>query len=270
MNMKALILAAGEGTRLRPLTTDSPKPMLPVGGVPLLEHIVALLHRHGVTHIAINLHYKPWAILRHLGYGQRWGVRLHYSFEEQLLGSAGAAKRLEWYLDESFVVFYGDVYTEMDLSVLMAAHQHSGALVTMALYEVDNPTACGIVELDDRLRVRRFVEKPAPDQVFSRLANAGIFVVEPQVLSGLPEQRYLDFGRDVFPRMLIEGQTIVGYPTTAPLIDIGTPENYQKAQQLAASHFMAGPQTDLAPHVIMQTIAAKSPSHSSLRKLAVK
>ena len=256
--MKALILAAGEGTRLRPLTTDRPKPMLPVGGVPLLEHIVALLHRHGVTHIAINLHYKPWAIVRHLGHGQRWGVRIHYSFEKQLLGSAGAAKRLEWYLDESFIVFYGDVYTEMDLSALMTAHRHSGALMTMALYEVDNPTACGIVELDDQSRVRRFVEKPAPDQVFSRLANAGIFVVEPQVLSELPQEQYLDFGRDIFPQMLVKGQTIMGYPITTPLIDIGTPENYQKAQQLAALQLVASPQTDLSPPIITQTIAAKS------------
>lgn len=232
--MKALILAAGEGTRLRPLTADRPKPMLPVGGVPLLERIVLLLKRCGVTDIAINLHYRPWTIVHHLGQGQRWGVHIHYSFEEELLGSAGAAKRLEWYLNESFVVYYGDVYTEMDLSGLAAAHRGGGALVTMALYAVDNPTECGIVELDDQSRVLRFVEKPAPDQVFSRLANAGIFVVEPEVLSGLPVGRCLDFGHDVFPQMLASGQTIAGYPITETLIDIGTLESYEKAQRLAA------------------------------------
>ena len=242
--MKALILAAGEGTRLRPLTADRPKPMLPVGGIPLLEQIVSLLKRHGIEEIAINLHYKPWTIVQHLGLGQGCGVQIHYSFEEKLLGSAGAAKRLEWYFDQSFVVFYGDVYTEMDLSALMAEHNGRGALVTMALYAVNNPTECGIAELDAESRICRFVEKPAPDQVFSRLANAGIFVVEPEVLSWLPADEHLDFGRDVFPGMLAAGQTIIGYPIAEPLIDIGTPVSYQKAQHLAsqraASHAQAG------------------------------
>lgn len=251
--MKALILAAGEGTRLRPLTADRPKPMLPVGGVPLLEQIVSLLKRHGISDIAINLHYKPWTIVRHLGYGRRWGVHIHYSFEEELLGSAGAAKRLAWYFDESFIVFYGDVYTEMDLSGLMEAHRQGAAPVTMTLYAVDNPTECGIVELDAKSRVRRFVEKPAPDQVFSRLANAGIFVVEPEVLSGLPADEYLDFGQDVFPKMLASGQPIVGYPITESLIDIGTPENYRKAQRLAEKRTAAPAGTSFSSQAVAPT-----------------
>jgi NDP-sugar pyrophosphorylase family protein len=247
--MKALILAAGEGTRLRPLTAERPKPMLPIAGLPLLERIVVLLRHHGITEIAINLHYKPWAIVHHFGCGQKWGVRIHYSFEEELLGSAGAAKQLEWFLDESFIVFYGDVYTEMDLSALIAAHRQGGAPITMGLYAVDNPKDCGIVELDDRSRVCRFVEKPAPDQVFSRLANAGIFVVEPAVLSRLPAGRFLDFGKDVFPEMLERGQTIMGYPIEDILIDIGTPENYQKAQQLVAKREAPQAQMDLSPGI---------------------
>jgi NDP-sugar pyrophosphorylase family protein len=232
--MKALILAAGEGTRLRPLTADRPKPMLPVGGVPLIEQIISLLKRHGITEIAINLHYKPWAIVNHLGGGRRLGVRIQYSLEEQLLGSAGAAKRLDWYLNETFIVFYGDVYTNMDLAGLVAAHRKGGASITMALYSVDNPTECGIVELDAQAHVRRFVEKPAPNQIFSRLANAGILVVEPHVLTRLPSNQPLDFGHDILPHMLNSGEPIVGYPITAPLIDIGKPETYQKAQALAA------------------------------------
>ena len=247
--MKTLILAAGGGTRLRPLTADRPKPMLPVGGVPLLEQIVSLLKQHGISDIAINLHYKPWSIVRHLGHGRRWGVRIHYSFEEKLLGSAGAAKKLEWFFDESFIVFYGDVYTEMNLSSLISAHRQGGAAVTMALYEVDNPTECGIVALDGRSRVSRFMEKPSPDHVFSRLANAGIYVVEPEVLAGLPAGQYLDFGHDVFPQMLALGRTIIGYPIKEPLIDIGTPESYQKAQHLAAQWTPAQPQTDLSSQV---------------------
>jgi NDP-sugar pyrophosphorylase family protein len=196
---------------------------------------VVLLKQHGISEIAINLHYRPRTIVHHFGYGRRWGVQIHYSFEEQLLGSAGAAKQLEWFLDESFIVFYGDVYTELDLSELMEAHRQGDALVTMALYEVENPTACGIVELDEQARVRRFVEKPAPDEIFSRLANAGVFVVEPDVLSWLPAGQTVDFGRDVFPQMLRLGQTIAGYPMQDALIDIGTKESYQKAQLLAAN-----------------------------------
>jgi NDP-sugar pyrophosphorylase family protein len=252
--MKALILAAGEGSRLRPLTADRPKPMLPVGDAPLLEKIVSLLKRHGIIDIAINLHYKPWAIVQHLEYGRHLGVHIHYSFEEELLGSAGAAKRLEWFLDESFIVFYGDVYTNMDLSRLIEVHRDSGAMVTMALYAVDNPTECGIVELDDHSRVRRFAEKPAPDQVFSRLANAGIYVVEPEVLSWLPADRQLDFGHDVFPQMLASGQTIAGYPIADALIDIGTPENYRKAQKLAAQQDAASAGKDFASLMEATTI----------------
>jgi NDP-sugar pyrophosphorylase family protein len=252
--MKALILAAGEGTRLGPLTAERPKPMLPVGGVPLIEHIVLLLKRHGVSDIAINLHYKPWTIIHHLGHGRRWGVRIHYSFEEALLGSAGAAKRLEWYFDESFIVFYGDLYTDLNLSNLIAAHRQGGAPLTMALYAVDNPTQCGIVELDEQSRVRRFVEKPAPDQVFSRLANAGVLVIEPAVLDLVPAEQNYDFGHDVFPRMLATDQSIVGYPITETLIDIGTPENYQKAQQLVAQQATLQPQPDLLSQIVAPTV----------------
>ena len=252
--MKALILAAGEGTRLRPLTAERPKPMLPVGDVPLIEHIVSLLQKHGVNDIAINLHYKPWTVIHHLGHGRRWGARIHYSFEETLLGSAGAAKRLEWYFDESFIVFYGDLYTDLNLSALVAAHRQGGAPLTMALYNVDNPTQCGIVELDERSRVRRFVEKPAPDQVFSQLANAGVLVVEPEVLAAIPPEQVFDFGHDVIPRMLKMGQDIVGYPISETLIDIGTLENYQKAQQIAAQQAKPQAQSDILSRIVAPTV----------------
>lgn len=252
--MKALILAAGEGTRLRPLTADRPKPMLPIGGVPLLEQIIILLRRHGITDIAINLHYKPWTIVHHVGHGRKWGVRTHYSFEETLLGSAGAAKRLEWYFDDTFLVFYGDLYTDLDITSLIATHRRGNALLTMALYSVDNPTQCGIVELDAHSRVRRFVEKPAPDQVFSRLANAGVFVVEPEVLSWLPPEQHLDFGHDVFPHMLASGHTIMGHIIAETLIDIGTMQNYEKAQQLAEKRAAERAQADLSSQMVAPTV----------------
>jgi len=207
--------------------------MLDVGGRPLLEWIVELLARHGITEIAINLHYKPQAITGHFGLGERWGVHIRYSIEEQLLGSAGAARRLDWYLrDGSFVVFYGDLYTDMDIDSLVCAHRE-------ALYEVENPTACGIVGLDERGCVTRFVEKPRPEDVFSRLANAGVYVVEPEVLEMIPPGVPYDFGCDLFPRMLEAGLPILGHPIQEMLIDIGTPENYCRAQQAAAERARA-------------------------------
>ncbi len=233
--MRALILAAGEGRRLRPLTLDRPKPMLVVGERPLIEQIVLLLKKHGITEIAINLHYKPKAIVSHLGTGERFGVRIQYSFEQRLLGSAGAARRLDWFLaNGTFVVFYGDLYTDLNLSRLIAAHKRSDGWITMALYEVDDPTACGIVKLDGHGRVIRFVEKPRPEQVFSRLANAGVLVVEPRVLELIPPERPYDFGHDLFPQMLAADLPIYGYRIDSMLIDIGTPENYRRAQEAFA------------------------------------
>jgi NDP-sugar pyrophosphorylase family protein len=252
--MKALILAAGEGRRLRPLTADRPKPMLPIGKIPLLEQIVSLLHRHGITDIAINLHYKPWSIVQHLGLGHRWGVRIHYSLEEQLLGSAGAAKRLEWYLDERFIVYYGDVYTQMNLTALTTAHHQQGGLVTMALHELNNsvvPQADpdGIFEIDAHSRVRRVMKDPSSDKVL-RLANAGILVVEPQVFSDLVPDQPLDFGQDVIPQLIAAGQPVVGFPVKEPLIDIGTREDYKRAQQAAAQA-----QTDLLARIAAPTVS---------------
>ena len=159
--MRALILAAGEGTRLRPLTLTCPKPMLPVGGRPVLEHLVRLLRRHGVTEIAINLHYRPEVIVRHFGDGARFGVSITYSPEERLLGSAGAAKRLEWFFGETFFVLYGDVLTDLDLGSLVDRHRARRAAATLALYEVEDPTRCGIVEVAADGRIVRFAEKPA-------------------------------------------------------------------------------------------------------------
>jgi NDP-sugar pyrophosphorylase family protein len=232
--VKALILAAGEGQRLRPLTLDRPKPMLPVGDRPLLEWIITLLKQHGIADIAINLHYKPWSIIQRFGRGDAWGVCLRYSVEEQLLGSAGAARRLDWYWGgEPFVVFYGDLYTNLDIGQLIATHRRENAWITMALYEVDNPTACGIVALNERGHVVRFVEKPRPEQVFSHLANAGVFVVQSQVLDLVPPKTPCDFGHDLFPKMLAMSLPILGVPIQEWLIDIGTPENYQRAQEMA-------------------------------------
>jgi mannose-1-phosphate guanylyltransferase/phosphomannomutase len=229
--MRALSLAAGEGTRLRPLTFDRPKPMLPIGGRPILEHLVELLRHHGVTELAINLHYKPEVITRHFGNGSRFGVSITYSFEDRLLGSAGAAKQLEGFFSgETFVVLYGDVLASVDITALARVHREHGGVGTLALYEVEDPSRCGIVELSRNERIRRFVEKPALGTVEGNLANAGIYVLEPDILQAIPEGQPFDFGSDVFPSLLELGHPLYGVRTDGYVLDIGAPERYLQAE----------------------------------------
>lgn len=230
--MKGLILAAGEGTRLRPLTNDRPKPMLPINGKPLLEITIEQLRRYGIKDIAINLHYKPDAITDYLGDGRRFGVQITYSYEPKLLGSAGAAKKLHSFLDETFVIIYGDVLTNIDFEALVDFHRSKNALITLSLYRVPNPTQVGLVEIDTQNRVERFQEKPRPEEVFTDLANAGVLVSEPSILTNIPAGQFCDFGHTLLPRLLAAGVPLYGLPLAEDeyLIDIGSPENYRRAQ----------------------------------------
>lgn len=233
--MKGMILAAGEGRRLRPLTDHLPKPMLPIGGKPLLEHIIIHLRDCGITDLAVNLYHLPAAVIDYFGDGSRWGVSLRYSVEEQLLGSAGGVKRLQSFFDETFVVFYGDLLTWADLRPMIELHQRAGVPATMGLYHVADPWNRGIVQLDETQKIVRFAEKPPRDQVFSNLANAGIYVLEPEILNRIPLEQVYDFGHDVFPNLLAEGRPIAGYVIEDLLIDIGLPEKYEEANQLVLS-----------------------------------
>lgn len=228
--MKALILAAGEGTRLGTLTRDRPKPMLPVGGRPILEHLVLFARHHGISDIAINLHYKPQSILDHFGDGSRFGVSITYSHEDTLLGSAGAARKLDWFLDETFVVLYGDVLTDLDLSDLTARHRASGGAATLALYAVEDPSRCGMVATDPSGRIQSFVEKPVPGTADHLLANAGVYVAEPRVLTSIPRDRAYDFGHDLFPMLLAHDVPMYAFPTTGYVLDIGAPDRYAQAE----------------------------------------
>jgi len=237
--MKGMILAAGEGRRLRPLTNTLPKPMLPVAGRPLLEHIILHLRDCGITELAINLHHLPAAVMDYFGDGRDWGVRLRYSVEERLLGSAGGVKRLQPFFDDTFVVYYGDVFTRADLRPMIAHHRRSGARATIGLYRVSDPWNRGVVQLDDRQIIVRFVEKPPRDRVFSNLANAGIYVLEPEVLDLIPADRVWDFGHDLFPQMLAEGIPMAGYVIEEMVIDIGLPEKYEEVNRLVSAGVMA-------------------------------
>ena len=233
--MKGMILAAGEGRRLRPLTNHSPKPMLPLADRPLLEHIITYLRSCGVTELAINLHYLPTVVMDYFGDGGKWGVSLRYSVEENLLGSAGGVKRLQDFFDQTFIVYYGDIFTYADLPQMISFHRRSGALATMGLYQVPDPWNRGIVQLDEAQTIVRFVEKPPPDQIFSNLANAGIYVLEPEVLDRIPTGQPFDFGHDLFPGMLAEDVKVAGYVINDVLIDIGLPEKYEEANRLASN-----------------------------------
>ncbi|MFZ4662745.1 MAG: nucleotidyltransferase family protein [Caldilineaceae bacterium] len=247
--MKGLILAAGKGTRLRDLTLNRPKPMLPVQGKPLLAQHVEWLHANGIDQIAMNLHHCPAVITDYFGDGSRFGVQITYSYEPQLLGTAGAAKHLQAFFDEPFVVVYGDVFTNLALSRLHAFHEERKAqsglstLATLALYKVPNPTECGLVEIDETGRIQRFVEKPPPDQVFTDLANAGLMICEPAILQLIPAETEVDFGRHVFPAAVAGGYALWGQPIAADeyVIDIGTFHGYDRAQQVAQT----GPMTPL-------------------------
>jgi NDP-sugar pyrophosphorylase family protein len=230
MTVRALVLSAGEGQRLRPLTLHMPKPMVPVGGRPILEHLLALLQLHGIHDIAINLHYRPDAITEYFGDGRSFGVEIRYSHEERLLGSAGAARALDTFLTDTFVVLYGDVLTNVDLSALVAQHRKTGAAGTIGLYEVSDPSRCGIVELDDAHRVRSFVEKPAPGTVTGNLANSGILVLEPSVLREIPPDAPFDFGFDLFPKLLDLGVPLYGARLDGYILDIGSPDRLQQAE----------------------------------------
>ncbi|MGA2286180.1 MAG: nucleotidyltransferase family protein [Dehalococcoidia bacterium] len=229
--MKAIILAAGEGRRLRPLTERVPKPLLPLGGTPLINHLVALLAAHGVTEVAVNLYHRPKAIRDHLGDGSDFGVSITYSHEETLLGSAGAVKKLESFFDESFFVLYGDVLTDIDLTALAAFHRSRGAALTMAVHETDEPERCGIAEADDGGAVRRFREKPAPGETSSRWANAGVYAVEPSVLRFIPPDSFFDFGDHLIPLLLERGEPVLAYPSDSYFLDIGSPERYSQAER---------------------------------------
>lgn len=227
--MKAMILAAGEGTRLRPLTLSLPKPMVPIVGTPLLARTLAWLAGQGVSECAINLFHRPQIIPDTFG-GEYLGVRLFYFFEDTLRGTAGGVKAAQsLFQDAPFFVIYGDNLIWADLSRLRAFHAARGGAATLALFRHPDPTAAGIVGLDGAGRVTRFVEKPPADQVFSDWANAGVYVLDPSVLDAIPAHAPSDFGRDIFPTLLADGRPLYGTPLGGYLQDTGTPAAYRQA-----------------------------------------
>ena len=227
--MQAIIMAGGEGERLRPLTCDCPKPMARVCGRPVMEYALRLLKAHGVTAAGVTLKYLPEAIRAHFGDGREWGVDLTYFQEKRPLGTAGGVAQAREFLTDTFCVLSGDGLTDCDLTAALASHRASGAQATIVLTRVEDPREYGLVERDGAGRVTRFVEKPQWSQVTGDAANAGIYILEPSVLVRIPAGQFCDFGRDVFPGMLRDGEAINTYLWEGYWCDIGDLEAYRRA-----------------------------------------
>ncbi len=221
--MKGVIMAGGEGTRLRPLTNKVPKPLLPILDKKSIEYIIGTLSGAGIDGIIITSCFKFDALVDFLGDGCSHGVQLLYSIEPQPMGTAGGVKKLEQYLDETFVVGSADVIADFDLKKVMDFHEDTGAIATIALTKVDNPTEFGIVGLDDKGQIERFKEKPSPEEIFSNLINAGIYILEPEIFDYIPADTKYDFSKDLFPSLLEAGEPLYGCQIEGLWIDVGRP-----------------------------------------------
>ena len=227
--MKAVVMAGGEGNRLRPLTSNQPKPMVPVVGKPCMEHILELLREHGMNEVIVTVAFLPQAIRSYFGEGETLGMQIGYSVEESPLGTAGSVRLTAKQLDETFIVISGDALCDVDLSALVAFHKERGAAVTIGLKSVENPLEFGIVVTDDEGRVERFLEKPSWGQVFSDTINTGIYVMEPEVLKHVPADRPYDFSKELFPYLLEMGRPIYGHVMDGYWQDIGNLDQFRQA-----------------------------------------
>ena len=222
-------MAGGEGTRLRPLTSNQPKPMVPIVGKPCIEHILELVRRHGFEETIVTLAFLPQAIRGYFGDGESLGLGIEYSLEEVPMGTAGSVRLASDRLEETFLVISGDALCDLDLTELSAFHREREAAVTIALKSVDNPLEFGIVVTDEDGRVERFLEKPSWGQVFSDTINTGIYVLEPEVLRHVPADRPFDFSKELFPLLLEMGRPLYGYVCDGYWQDIGNLEQFRQA-----------------------------------------
>jgi mannose-1-phosphate guanylyltransferase / phosphomannomutase len=229
--MKAVIMAGGEGTRLRPLTSNAPKPMMPIANAPMMEHIVTLLREHGFDEIVVTVAFLANHIRNYFGDGSELGVRMAYATEETPLGTAGSVLNARQQLDERFLVISGDVLTDIDLEAIWRFHDERGAMATIGLIPVENPLEFGIVITREDGSIERFLEKPTWGQVFSDTINTGIFVLEPEIFDYIAPGRSVDFSSEVFPRLLDEGKPLYGAVVEGYWEDVGTLEAYVRVHK---------------------------------------
>jgi mannose-1-phosphate guanylyltransferase / phosphomannomutase len=227
--MKAVVMAGGEGTRLRPLTSNQPKPMVPIVGKPCIEHILELLKKHRLEDVIVTLAFLPQAIRSYFGNGESLAMDIEYSVEDSPLGTAGSVRLASDRLDETFLVISGDALCDFDLTRLVEFHREKNAAVTIALKSVENPLEFGIVVTDSDGRVERFLEKPSWSQVFSDTINTGVYVIEPEVLRHVPTDRPYDFSKELFPLLLEMGRPVYGHVVEGYWQDVGDLAQYRQA-----------------------------------------
>src|SRR5512137_687880 len=228
--MRAVVMAGGFGTRLRPLTEKLPKPMAYVGNRPMMEHVVRLLRRHGFTDLDMLLYFHPECITSHFGDGSAFGVAVNYLTAEADYGTAGAVKLDEGRLTGTFMVISADIITDFDLSAAVRFHKERKAAATIVLTRATNPLQYGIVMTDEEGRITRFLEKPSWGEVFTDTINTGIYILEPEVLSLIPEKEPFDFSKNLFPTLLSRGERLFGYVAEGYWKDVGNLNEYLNVQ----------------------------------------
>ncbi len=230
--MKVCIMCGGEGTRLRPLTFERPKPCIPIVNIPSLVHLVLHLSQQGFNDIVITLGYRSDDIINALGDGSLFGVNITYVTEEKKLGTAGSVKNAQEFLDGSpFLVVGGDHITDIDLVAFYRDHIRGDGTVSIGLVSIDNPSEYGIAEIDSDYTIRRFMEKPAPGEIFSNLASTGMYVCNPSIFDFIPEGRTFDFAKDLFPLLMEKGYLLKGWLARGHWTDVGSPEALRKAER---------------------------------------
>ena len=227
--MKAIVMAGGEGRRLRPVSGNLPKPMVPFLGRPLMEHILLHLRAEGFSRICVTLRWQAETIMDYFGDGSRLGLSLEYRVEREPLGTAGSVKNCrDFYGEEDFLVISGDAACDFPLRDLMKRHREEGAAATLALYESAEPLRYGLVLTDEGQRVRCFVEKPDWSRVVTNLVNTGVYVLSPRAMEAVPPGRPFDFGKELFPLLLEKGEKLLGLPAEGYWCDVGTPLSYYR------------------------------------------
>ncbi|QIR36858.1 NTP transferase domain-containing protein [Tolypothrix sp. PCC 7910] len=250
--MRAVLMAGGSGTRLRPLTCDLPKPMVPILNRPIAEHIINLLRRHQVTEVIATLHYLPDVLRDYFQDGSDFGVQMTYAVEEdQPLGTAGCVKNIAELLDETFIVISGDSITDFDLTAAIEFHKQKKSKATLILTRVPNPIEFGVVITDEDGKINRFLEKPSTSEIFSDTVNTGTYILEPEVLEYLPDNTESDFSKDLFPLLLAKNEPMYGYIAQGYWCDVGHLDAYREAQYdaLYGKVKLDFPYTEISPGI---------------------
>ena len=260
--IKAFVLAAGAGTRLRPLTYETPKPMVPVVNRPVVHHVLDNLLRHGVKEVMLNLHAHADQVRGYCGDGSRWSLKVQYSHEKTLLGTAGAIKKAESFLkDDTFFVMSGDGISDIDLSAMLLFHRKRKSMATMAIKAIDSRFEYGVTMTEPSGRIKGFLEKPSWGDVFSNKVNTGIYIFEPEVFKYIPKGQVYDFGHQLWPKLLKARKPIYAYETKSYWTDVGNLTEYRRSQidTLEGRNKLSIPGREISKGVWVEEAARISP-----------